>query len=108
MDYAVKEMLIFSVVGFGLNYLFSTLFPSDLIKGDPRWMYYLGVCYQSVIFPYLCLRAWNTKRSWKEWMTMPWSKLNVTYDKLYMGCIWGYWVCDLFPLGFFSCFRSKI
>lgn len=92
MDYALKEMAVFSAIGFGLNYVFSSVFPSDLIKGDPRWMYNLGICYQSVLFPYYCFRSWMTKRSLKDWMTLPWSQLDVTYDKLYMGCIFGYWV----------------
>jgi hypothetical protein len=49
MDYMFKELLISTGIGFGLNYLSQSLFPADLIKGDPRWMYNLGIFYQGMI-----------------------------------------------------------
>lgn len=48
MDYVLKELVISSGIGFALNYIAQSIFPADLIKGDPRWMYNLGIFYQGV------------------------------------------------------------
>lgn len=86
---------IATVVGFVLNIVAKKLFPADIIKGDPRWVYYLSIFAQAFIFPPLAFLSWQENNyEFTTWFNEPWAKLPfVTFDRAYMAALWGYWVC---------------
>lgn len=88
---------IATLIGVALNAVAKRIFPTDIIKGDARWVYYLSIFSQTCIFPPLCFLSWREQNySVSDWLQAPWSDLpSILFSRAYMASLWGYWVCNV-------------
>lgn len=88
---------IATAIGVVMNQIAKRIFPSDTIKGDPRWVYYLSIFTQTFIFPPLCLLSWRENNfEFSSWYNQPWATLpSIAFNRAYMAALWGYWVCHV-------------
>lgn len=95
------DLGIAAMVGFACNEVARRVFPGDTISvrgssiiGDPRWVYYLSILFQSCIFPPLGFLSWREQESLTDWFDNPWRDLHsVFWSRMSMAALWGYMVC---------------
>eukprot|EP01127_Copromyxa_protea_P011769 TRINITY_DN2985_c0_g1_i1.p1 TRINITY_DN2985_c0_g1~~TRINITY_DN2985_c0_g1_i1.p1 ORF type:complete len:115 (-),score=11.42 TRINITY_DN2985_c0_g1_i1:381-725(-) len=99
LDIAV-DFGVASLVGVAFNTVAKKLFPSDTIKGDPRWVYYLSIFAQTCIFPPLAFMSWREQGyTVANWFVSPWADLpGIFWTRMYMASLWGYWAKDMLVL----------
>jgi len=84
-------------VGLGMNVFGSRIFPHDKIKGDPRWVYYISIFSQMLIFPFFGFLGWRENLDIYRWCFEPWDRLpSVFWSRMYMASLWGYWMKDMY------------